>query len=499
MLEGLIGALGELFTWPGPLVMFGGIIYGLIIGILPGLGGAAAVALLIPVSFGMDPTLGIILLLSAGVSSGMGGQITAILVNVPGDPPNAATTFDGYAMTKQGRAAEAMGAATAASVMGAIIGTVLMLAMLPLAREFVLAFSYPEFFMIAFSGIVMIATLTRGSPMKGLISAGLGLMLAFIGLSPITGRPRFVFDQLYLWDGIDPVVALIGLFAGAEVVALFASRSSPQVIVAGMEKTSRFVDGIRATFRHWRTLLESSLIGYGIGLVPGVGGTVAAFMAYGRAARRSTSGEFGSGAVEGVIASESANDADKGGALLPTVAFGIPGGTLLAVILTGLLLHGVTVGPNLLRNEIDVVYLLALAMLVPRLIAAVLVWALGGIAARLALVRGDLLAPLVAIVSAIGVYTINREMLDVAVAAFFGYVGYAMERQRYSRVALVIALVLGSFLETTFHQTRRAFGMGGFVTRPIALTFFVLTILAAVGPFLLRRSRDPALLDTEDE
>lgn len=491
MIDGLAAAFSDLMTWPSPLYLLLGVVVGLVVGVLPGLGGGGAMALLIPFTFTMEPSHGIAFLMAVGATSGIGGQITSILVSVPGDPPNAATTIDGYAMTKQGKAAEAMGAATFGSVFGAVIGTVLMLAMLPFARDLVLAFSYPEFFMLALTGLVLISRLTSGSVHKGLIAAGAGLMVSFIGLDPVNGNPRFTFDTLYLWDGIDIVPVLIGLFAGAELLALFSFRGSYSLAdVPPGAAPSRVMDGFWATVRHWRVVLTSSLIGFGAGLVPGIGGTMAAFLAYGQAARSSKHPErFGKGAVEGVIAPETSNDADKGGALLPTLAFGIPGGVIMAVLLSGLLVHGVPAGPNLLRGDLHIVYVLVLAGLLPRLLAAGIVLLLGMQAAVLTRIRGDILAPSIAVVTMLSVYALRNEPLDVVLLLVFCYLGYAMERFGFSRLTFMIALVLGALFESSYHQTMTTFGASGFVTRPFALVLLAVAVLTLVGPPLLRLLR----------
>jgi putative tricarboxylic transport membrane protein len=497
VIEGLIDATGQLMSWPGPAIMLVGVLCGLLVGVLPGIGGAGATALMLPVSYAMEPIHGVGFLMAVGVSSGLGGQVTSILVNIPGDPPNAATTLDGYPLTRQGRAAEALGAATFGSVTGAVLGTLMLLAILPITRQLVLAFSYPEFFMIAMSGLVMIAALTRGHTFKGLLSAGVGLLIAFIGLDPINGNPRFVFGQLYLWDGIEITPALVGLFAGAEMLALYSAGGGATVVQSEAGgRRSRQLDGLVATVRAWRTVLVSSVIGFVVGIIPGIGGTVASFLSYGRAARMSKHPElFGKGAIEGVIASETANDADKGGALLPTIAFGIPGGTLMAVLLAGLLLHGVPVGPQLLReNNLTFVYVLVVASLLPRLLAAVFVLAVGTRAAAITNLPGNLLAPVISVLAIVGTYAVRNEVLDVVVALVFAYLGYAMERHGFSRVALIIALVLGSLIEQSFHQTLAVFGPSGFFSRPIALALLALilvTLLAGPLASLVRRRRGP--------
>lgn len=498
MLEGLVAAAADLLAWPGPPLIVAGVLIGLFVGVLPGLGGAAGMALLLPLTFGMSPTHGIAFLMAIGTSSGLGGQITSILVSIPGDPPNAVTTIDGYQMTKQGRAAEALGAATFGSVFGAIFGVVLFLALLPFARGLVLAVSYPEFFMIALTGLLLIAAMTGGSFLKGVVAVGAGLLVAFIGLDPVVGNPRFTFGQLYLWDGVDIVPALIGLFAGAEMLLLFSQRGSEGIVeVHALGRRSRMLDGLWATIRAWRTVLVSSLIGFLAGLIPGISGTLGSFLAYGQAKRLSKHPEeFGRGAVEGVIAPETANDSDKGGAMLPTLAFGIPGGVMWAVLLAGLLIQGVPAGPNLLRGDLHIVYVVVVAALVPRLLAAALVLLVGDRAVGISRVRGDVLAPLIAMIAVVGVFALRNEMLDVVVLLVFGYVGYAMQEYGFSRLGFIIALVLGGLIESSLQQTLATFGPSGFFTRPLALVLLALAVLIVVVPLAgtVRRliAREPA-------
>lgn len=484
MIDGLRTGLDTAFAWPGPLLILIGVAIGTVAGVIPGLGGASVTALVLPATYAMEPSHAILFLIATNVSSGLGGQLTAILIKVPGDPPNAATIFDGYPMTKQGRAAEAIGAATVGSVAGAVIGTAMLVALIPVTREIVLAFSYPEFFMVSLTGLVLIAALTRGNTFKGLISVGLGLMIAFIGLDPASGNPRFDFGQLYLWDGIGLLPALIGLFAGAEMLTLFGHKGGASIVDAEHQgRRSTLTDGFIAAARHWKNVLVSSVLGFALGLVPGIGGTVASFVSYGRAARMSKHPErYGKGEVGGVIAAETANDADKSGTLLPTIAFGIPGGASMAIILTALLLHGFETGPTMLSSDSKILYVMVIAMITPRLLAAGSVLLLGRQAIAITRVPGSVLAPVVTVVALIGVYSVRLEILDVLVTLIFGYVGYAMERYGFSRVALVIALVLGPLIEAAYHQTMGTFGIAGFFTRPIALVLFAIAVLTLFGP-----------------
>lgn len=491
MIEGLIAAFWDLMSGPSPFYLLLGTVIGLVVGVLPGLGGGGAMALLIPFTFGMEASHAIAFLMAVGVSSGIGGQVTSILVSIPGDPPNAATVIDGYAMTKLGRAKEALSAATFGSMFGATIGLLLMLAVLPFARELVLAFSYPEFFMIAVLGLVMISKLTGDSTHKGLISAGFGLMIAFIGLDPVSGNQRFTFGNLYLWDGIDIVPPLIGLFAGAELLQLYSSRSN-QSLAAHLDDKSTIWGGFRATIRNWWLVLRTSLLGFGIGLVPGVGGTLAAFLAYGHAAKTSKNkAQFGKGAVEGVIAPETANDADKGGGLLPTLAFGIPAGVIMAVLLSGLILHGVPAGPNLLRGDLHIVYVLVVASFLPRMLAGAIVLALGTKSGVLTRIRGDILAATIAVITLLSVFALRSEPLDVGLTLLFGYIGHAMVKYGFSRITFLIGLVLGGLVEQTYHQTMTTFGPSGFVERPFALSILIAAIVILFAPALTRLVRRP--------
>jgi putative tricarboxylic transport membrane protein len=484
VVEGLLSATADLLTWPGPLLVVAGVVIGLFVGVLPGLGGSAGMALLLPLTFGMSPTHGIAFLMAIGTSSGLGGQITSILVSIPGDPPNAVTTIDGYQMTRQGKAAEALGAATFGSVFGAIFGVVCFLVLLPFARNLVLAVSYPEFFMIALVGLLLIAAMGGGNFVKGAVAVGAGLLVSFIGLDPVVGNPRFTFGQLYLWDGIDIVPALIGLFAGAEMLMLFSQKGIHGIAeIAALGPRSRMIDGLWSTIRAWRVVLVSSLIGFIAGIIPGISGTLGSFLAYGQAKRMSKHPEeFGRGAVEGVIAPETANDSDKGGAMLPTLAFGIPGGVMWAVLLAGLLIQGVPAGPNLLRGDLHIVYVVVVAALIPRLIAAGLVLLLGDRAIAITRTRGDVLAPLIALVAIVGVYALRNDMLDVLVLLVFCYVGYAMQAYGFSRLGFIIALVLGGLIESSLTQTLATFGPSGFFTRPIALVLLVVSVAIVAFP-----------------
>jgi putative tricarboxylic transport membrane protein len=515
MIDGLLGAVSVLMEWPNPALMVGGVLFGMLIGFLPGMAGSVALALLIPVSFTMEPDNAVLFLIAAYSPSGFGGMLTSILVNTPGNPENAATMFDGYPMAKQGRAGAAIGAATAASVLGGLFGTAVLLALIPPAQTFVLAFSYPEFLMMAILGLTVIAVVTDRNTFKGLAAAGVGFLLAFIGLEPITGSPRFTFDSFYLWDGVNIVPALIGLFAGAEILALYGRGTSVAEqgvaeghvarVLADPSEPVTFWDGVAATFRHWFLVIRSSLIGTIVGVIPGVGGAVSGFLAYSHAKQSSKTPErFGKGAIEGVISAEAANDAKEGGSLLPTVAFGIPGTVGMAILLGALIMQGVPAGPTLMTEHIDLVYVLVVGMVAAKFVAPIVVYAVAGYSTKLTSMRPGLFTPLIAVAALVGCYTVGLDILDVVVALVFGYIGYAMRRYGFSRVALIIALVLGELVERSYYQMVASFGSpAAILQRPIsgvlAAICVVVLVFALWQGYKRARSAERTSMEGEDE
>ena len=479
-------ALESLFTLQALSYLALGTGIGLLFGAIPGLGGTTALALLIPMTFGMAPDSAIVLV--GGIMGGVpfGGSLSAILLNTPGAAPNAATCFDGYPLARQGKAGLAIGAAAAASALGGLTGVALMLAVIPIAKAVVLLFGPPEFFMLAVLGLSAIAVSTGGKLIRGLISGGFGLVLAFVGFDEVGGGLRYTGGIEYLWDGVQLVPMLIGLFAIAEMIQLLTVGG--RVATADNAATlGRVFDGVRTVFRHAATLLRGSAIGAFIGAVPGVGGTVASFLSYTLTRQIAKDPEtFGKGNIRGVIASEAANNAKDGGSLIPTLAFGIPGSAEMAVFLGVLVLHGLEPGPRLLLEHEDVIYGLIMALS----LACVLASAVGlGLARYLALVtRTDVhyLAPIVISVALIGAYALQSSLGDVVAAMVFGVIGYAMVRFDYPRITMVIALVLGGIAERSYHQSlMMSDGSHGiFFTRPVADVLLGLVLLSLTLPAL---------------
>ncbi len=484
---GFLSQLGVVFQWDLMLIMFGSVMFGLVIGVLPGIGGTIAMVFLIPLSYGMSPEAAIVLLLSAYGASNFGGSITAILINTPGDAVNAATQFDGYPLAKQGKAGMAITAAMISSALGGLVGLVALDLMLPGARKLILAFSYPDFFMLAVFGLTMIAAVTRGNTFRGLISALLGLLLCYVGTEPIMGGERFTLGVDYLSDGIDLIAVIIGLFAIGEAYTL--SRRNESIASDIDVKSGISWEGVTAVMKNYWLFLRSCFIGFFIGVVPGVGGVVASFMAYGMAVKMSKTPEkFGTGAIEGVIAVETANDAKDGGQLLPTLVFGIPGSAAMAVLMGGLMIHGLAPGPEMLTKHIDTTEFLIAAAIVGKFVAMALGLLFATRLVFLTTIRCSLMAPGIVVFGLIGAYGSSGKLGDVIVAALFGLGAVFMQKYGYSRIALIIALVLGKLLEASFHQTMTAFGASGFFTRPIALVLLCIVVLSLVWPFI-RKSR----------
>jgi putative tricarboxylic transport membrane protein len=472
-----------------------GTLIGMVFGALPGLGGTIALALLIPVSFGMEPQNAVVMFGSALGGVAFGGSISAILINVPGTGPNAATLLDGYPMSQQGRAGEALGASATASALGAIFGLIVLTLIIPVAREVILAFGIPEFFWLAVLGLTIIAVVTEGSLLKGLISGGFGLMLAQVGYSRTTGEPRYMLGTEYLWDGINLVVALIGLFALAEIINMVRKGGSIAAEEASPPKRGDVFRGGLAVLKRPSLFFRSAITGTLIGMVPGAGGTVANFVSYMQAMQTSSNPEsFGHGNIEGVIASEAANDAKDGGALLPAVVFGIPGSAGIAVLLGGLILHGLNPGRELLGENLPFLFVLIFALLFANIITSVVGLSIADRLAQLTQIPTELLVAPILVVSLVGAFALRNNILDVYVAVIFGFLGYIMMIYDYSRIGLVIALILGPIAERSFLQAQVISDSDVwywiFFTRPISLTLMVLTVVSLLLPLIRKQFQD---------
>jgi putative tricarboxylic transport membrane protein len=463
-----------------------GMFIGLFVGVLPGLGGTTALALLTPVTFGMQPTEA--LALAGGVMGGvpMGGAVTAILLNTPGQTANAVTCLDGYPLAQQGKAGLAIGAAASANAIGGIIGTISVLLVLPIATDLVLLFGPPEFFLIAVLGLVLVATTSRGKMLRALVAGALGLMIASIGYSDVTGSERFTMGLEYLWDGAHLAPALVGLFAIAEMMHLTVKGGSIANADSKVPITN-MTAGLFEAFRHWGTILRGSLIGTFVGAVPGVGVTVASFLSYSMTVQASKDPEsFGKGNIKGVIAPEAAINAKDGAALIPTLAFGLPGGAEMAVFMGILILHGMQPGPLMLIEHQLEIYSLVWALTASCVISSFVGLLFARPLAKLTRIDTQLLAPIIIALSLVGSYAIDMTIENVVLSAVFGLIGYLMIRFDYPRITLVVAMVLGGLAERNYHQSMLMSdeSWSVYVTRTPSLILVIFIVLSLLSPAL---------------
>jgi TctA family transporter len=481
------------FSFPNILYPIAGTLIGMFFGVLPGVGPITAMALLLSFTFGWD--LVPVLLLFAAMQGGgsQGGAITSILVNIPGTAPNAATILDGYPMCQKGEAKRAIGASSSASGFGSLVGIGFLVLLIPVMREIVLAFGPSEFFMLAILGLTVIAVVSEGNVIKGLAAGGLGLMIAFIGEDPMTGTARFSFGTEYLWDGIKLVPVFLGIFAVAEMIDLAVSERRT---ISGKETvealTGNAWEGALSIFHHFSLFLRSSVLGTVIGMIPGIGGTVAGFVAYGQAVQTAKDPEgFGKGDIRGVIAPEASNDAKDGGALVPTVAFGIPGSEGMALLLVVMTLHGIVPGKELMVDHLDMLFVLIWALILSNVLSSLIAIMIVDVLAYVTVIRTQVVVPAIFIISLIGAYAYQYQMGDIIIAFVFGFLGYYMKKHTYPRISLVIALVLGGLIEMSFQQILQlqAIGRVNFFTRPIAMGLLVVTLFVLALPYWRARKR----------
>jgi putative tricarboxylic transport membrane protein len=484
------GMIAALFTVVGDpyhlMLILIAVPVGLFFGACPGLGGKLGIVMMIPFVYGMDPIPGAIFLLAMHSVVHTSGSIPSILFGVPGTGADAATIVDGYPMTQNGEAGRAMGASLGASGVGGIIGALFLLAVIPLLRPIILAFSPAEFFMLAIFGITFIAMLSGDSLVKGLLTGFLGLMLAFIELDPNTGAQRYTFGMLFLWDGIDVITIILALFAIPEMMALGVAggaiakdQSSAKLDYKGV------IQGLLDVFRHWGLTLRTSLIGAFIGLIPGLGGDAATWICYGHAIQTSKTPErFGKGAVEGVIAPETANNSKEGGSLLPTLFFAVPGSSGMALMLGAFIMLGIQPGPAMAITGLHLVYTLIWALVIANVIAVLMILAVVPLLGYLTFIRGNLLIPFVLILTFLGSYLGAKTWENLVLLFVFGMLGYFLKKYRWPRPPFVIGLILGPVAEDSYHKAMALWGPS-FLLRPGTLLMVVL-IIASIAYYIWR-------------
>jgi TctA family transporter len=444
ILEAFAEALGN-FADPGLLLfMTMGVITGLIFGIIPGIGSLLAMVLFLPFAFVLIPEHALPFMVAVSAVGYTGGSITAILLNIPGQATSAATLIDGYPMTQKGEGGRALGAALMSSGLGGSATVFIALAMVPLVLPMILAIVSADMVFIILLGLAFMGALTTGSRIKGLVSGGLGLLVAFIGVQTVTAGSRFTFGSDYLYAGIGLVPLLIGIFAIPEAIALAVEGGTiakAGTVIKGMGDVWK---GAKDTFRHWTIWLRSTIIGYIIGIIPGVGAMAATFIVYGQAKQTSKHPEkFGTGIVEGVIAPESANNAKEAGALLTTLALGIPGSAAMAILLGAFLMLGLIPGPEMMTEHLDLSLTLLLVIVAANLLGIAICFPAAPHLAKVAYMPSRILVPVVLVIALVGVFALRELFNDVIVTAIFSVLGIAMRRFGFNRPALVLGFVLG--------------------------------------------------------
>lgn len=489
----ILAALARVLQPASLLVIVAGVVGGIVIGIIPGLGVVMAVGLLIPVTFTMAPEVGMSLLVAVFVGGVSGSCVTAILIRMPGTPSSVATLLDGFPMAQKGEAGRALGNAVVASFFGTVISGVLLVFLAPLLAAFALEFHFPEYVAVTVFAITAVAAITGSTITRGLVTALVGLLAATVGLSEEDGMPRFHFGQNQLMGGISLLPALIGIFAVSQVMHdALRPDVETKALRARLERTLPTFADMRSNIVNY---VRSGLIGTFVGIVPALGAGPAGLISYAQAKNASPTPErYGTGFVPGVIAAETANNATIGGALIIMLTLGIPGDPATAILIGGLMIHGLQPGPQLFLSRPEIIYAVYFSVFFSSLVMMVVLIVFMRPLARVATIPKRFLLPLLIVVASAGVYAINNRVFDIGVMVVFGAIGYVFDRFRYPLPPFVLGLVLGPLIEGNLRKMLGQYGtITPLFTEPIALTFVLLS-LASVAYSLWRRRKGAGVL-----
>ena len=482
MVQAFIGGLLQVFSATTFTLMMLGIVIGFAVGILPGLGGPVTLALMLPFIFKMEAVEAFAFLLGMAAVTATTGDITSILFGIPGEAITASTIVDGHPMAKKGEAGRALGAALMSSLLGAVFGAFALALAIPVVRPLVLSIGSPEFFMLAILGVTFLASLSGGSVMKGLTAAAIGLLLATVGLDPISGIERYTFGNLYLWDSLPLVSATLGLFAIPEIIDLAVKGTS--IAETSVGKIGGVMEGVKDTFRHWKLVLRCSAIGTYIGIIPGMGGGVSQWVAYAHAVQTSPDKErFGKGAVEGVLGPGAANNSNLGGGLVPTIAFGVPGNVTMAILLGAFIIQGLVPGPPMLIPEsqgghLTLTFSFVWIIVIANIITVAACFLFLKQLVRITEVRGSLIIPFVLLLVYLGGFATKNAFEDLIVVLLFGAMGWVMVQLDWSRPPLLLGLVLGPLAEDRLFLSMDNYGIS-WLWFPSVLVLFAV-ILAGI-------------------
>ena len=493
MFDAAIDGLIQVAQWPSPAYLVIGVLIGLFFGAVPGLGGLIGLALLLPFTFDLQPVPAFALLLGMYAVVTTADTISSVLLGIPGTAASQATILDGYPMAQRGEAARALGAAFTVSMVGGVLGAVMLALSIPIVTPLVLSFASPEFFMLGLLGLTMVGALSGDSLMKGLAAAAAGVLLSTIGYAPVGTSPRFTFESTYLLAGLPMVPFVMGLFAIPELLELAVRGGSISGVARG-EIKGGIIEGMRDAAREWWLGLRSTMIGVYVGMLPGIGGAVVDWIAYGHAVQSARDkSRFGTGDIRGVIAPEAANNAMKGGSLVPTVAFAIPGNASMAILLGAFAIQGLEPGMQMLTSRLDVTFSLVWTLVIANVIGAALLLVWAKQVSRVAFIEGHLIIPFIIPVVFMGSWITTGLLGDWISLLAFGVLGYLMKLAGWPRPPLVLGYLLGSIMENELHISFETHDYA-WLTRPIVLVLgaIILLTIAIVVRGMMRQTESSA-------
>ncbi len=495
----------NLFSFQTGVALLVGVVGGMVIGVLPGLNATMAVSLLLPVTFSMEPYAGFIMLMAIYTAAFYGGSISAILIRTPGTPSSAATAIDGYELTRQGRGLEAIGMATVASMIGGTLSGIALLTISPLLAKVSLLFSAPEYFLIAIFGLTVIGGLSGGSMIKGFLMGAFGLFLGTIGLDSITGQLRFTFGSDFLSSGISLVPALIGMFSISQVLVQAEGyvriRNPEKVEDNSTNLKGKFLPTFKELVKFIPNFIRSSIIGIFVGILPGAGGDIGAWLSYSEAKKASKHPElFGKGSMEALCASETANNAVTGGSVIPLITLGIPGSAVASVLLGGFLVHGMVPGSQMFTKMAATTYTIIIGFIISNILMGIVGILVGRHVIKVTRLPVSLLSPGIVVLSVIGSYAINSSMDDVYLMLAFGFIGYFMRKLDLPSAPAVLGLLLGPLAENGYLNAivmAKGNVLSYYLSRSISVLLIVFIVFTIAWPFiskaLKRKVRERAL------
>ncbi|MFT4470460.1 tripartite tricarboxylate transporter permease [Arthrobacter sulfonylureivorans] len=483
-LQPVIDGFGVVLMPSNLLYCLLGVVIGMLIGVLPGLGPAATIAILLPLTYGIEPVTAIIMLAGIFYGAQYGGTITSVLLRLPGEASSVVTVFDGYQLARKGKAGTALGIAAIGSFIGGTVAIIGLTFLAPLVASFALDFGPPEYAALALVGILLVATISNGAKIKALIAAAFGLLLATVGRDVFTGAERFTFGNLSLADGIDFVPVAMGLFGVGEILYNLEERHRAAQAPATVANVWPSKKDLKQSSG---AIGRGSVLGFFLGILPGGGATISSLAAYAVEKKRAKNPErFGKGAVEGVAGPETANNAAATSSFIPLLTLGIPANATMAIIFGALLIQGVTPGPQLMVDNPDLFWGVVNSMYIGNILLLIMSIPLVGLFVRILRVRAAILAPITALITLLGAYTIRNSMFDVLLVVLFGAVGYLMKKFGFEPGPLVLAFVLGALLESSLRRSLLVLegDVAGFMGRPISATLLVVFVLVAVWPMV---------------